>query len=214
MANIVLDFSSLNDIVPVIHGLTRKELIEHRKQAIYQYRNQLLTQKLHTEIKSSDFAKTEFGKPYLSHFPDFNFNHSHSQQHYVLASSPKIANLGVDIEDLNRKVRFKQMAQHIFHPEEMKQWESIDFDPHYWFKVWTTKEAVLKASGLGIRLSLNELNTQCHATQNGGICHHPQLGVFAYQNIQLAQVMLTVAWSSSLNCKGFNFPKIELKFSP
>ncbi len=70
----------------------------------------------------------------------------------------------------------------------------VDQDKAYWFKVWTTKEAVLKASGLGIRLNLNELNTQAHPTHNGGMCSHPLIGRFAYQNFELGDVMLTVAW--------------------
>ncbi|BCX75459.1 hypothetical protein TOL5_36590 [Acinetobacter sp. Tol 5] len=118
--------------------------------------------------------------------------------------------LGVDVEDLDRKVRFEALAKHAFHPEEYQTWQSLDFDPVFWFKVWTTKEAILKASGLGIRLSLNELNTHVHRINDGGLCTHPLLGSFAYQNFNLSRVMLTVAWRSELSCKGFAFPQIEI----
>ncbi|MBK5649583.1 MAG: ACP synthase, partial [Acinetobacter sp.] len=70
--------------------------------------------------------------------------------------------------------------------------------------------AILKASGLGIRLSLNELNTGVHVVNDGGISTHPLLGSFAYQNLQLSRVMLTVAWRSELSCKGFAFPQIQI----
>ncbi len=46
------------------------------------------------------------------------------------------------------------------------------------------KEAV-KASGLGIRSNLTELNTQCHASKMAGFVVIPLLALFAYQNIQL-----------------------------
>ena len=67
------------------------------------------------------------------------------------------------------------MTQHAFHPEELKQWQALDYDPEYWFKVWTTKEAVLKASGLGIRMNLNELNTQIHPHQDGDVVNIQKL---------------------------------------
>ena len=52
------------------------------------------------------------------------------------------------IEELDRKVRFDALAQHAFHPEEYQTWQESQ-DEEYWFRVWTTKEAILKASGLG-----------------------------------------------------------------
>ena len=118
--------------------------------------------------------------------------------------------LGVDVEELSRKVRFEALAKHAFHVEELRVWHEFDQDKAYWFKVWTTKEAVLKASGLGIRLNLNELNTQAHPTHNGGMCSHPLIGSFAYQNFEFGDVMLTVAWRAEQSCRGYALPQIEL----
>ena len=114
------------------------------------------------------------------------------------------------MEELSRKVRFEALAKHAFHVEELRVWQQYDQDKAYWFKVWTTKEAVLKASGLGIRLNLNELNTQAHPTHNGGMCSHPLIGSFAYQNFELGDVMLTVAWRAEQSCRGYALPQIEL----
>ncbi|MFW2104625.1 4'-phosphopantetheinyl transferase superfamily protein [Acinetobacter sp. RIT698] len=207
---IQLDVNSIQNILPSYHSIDRKGQIQELKQAIYQYRNQLLSDIFSVEISNHSFEKTDFGKPYLIDYPKFHVNHSHSQQHYALASSQQIQDLGVDVEDLNRKVRFEALAKHAFHPQEYQAWQALDFDPTFWFKVWTTKEAILKASGLGIRLSLNELNTGVHVVNDGGISTHPLLGSFAYQNLQLSRVMLTVAWRSELSCKGFAFPQIQI----
>lgn len=182
----------------------------YKKNKIYVQRNQFISKMLNKIIFNDDFAKTEFGKPYLINHPQYSFNHSHSQKNYALASSGLVKNIGVDIEDLDRKIRFEALAKHAFHPNEYQTWASLDFDSNYWFKVWTTKEAVLKASGLGIRMSLNELDTQTHATQNGGICQHALIGTFAYQNYELNHCMLTVAWRSEHSCQGFTFPQIEI----
>lgn len=207
---IQVDINTIQKIIPNFQPSDRKSQIQALKQAIYIYRNHLLSNTLVTEITNASFAQTEYGKPYLINHPKFYFNHSHSQQHYVLASSQEIRDLGVDVEDLDRKVRFDALAKHAFHPEEYGRWQDLDFDSAFWFKVWTTKEAILKASGLGIRLSLNELNTDVHTLNDGGICTHPLLGSFAYQNFQMSQLMLTVAWRSELSCKGFAFPQIQI----
>ena len=188
----------------------RRDFIAYQKQQIYQYRNQLLSQILKQPIENDELGRTEFGKPFLVQHPKLAFNHSHSQQHYALAVSQQVSDVGVDIEDLSRQVRFEALAQHAFHPDEYAQWQALDYDPIYWFKVWTTKEAVLKAHGLGIRLSLNSLNTQVHAVADGGRCEHAQLGMFAYQNYQLPHCMLTVAWRSEQSCKGLAFPTIQI----
>ena len=181
----------------------------YKKQQIYAQRNAHLSAFAGTEIADADIALSAYGKPFLQQ-PEIAFNHSHSQKNYALALSAGMRDLGVDVEDLDRKVRFDALARHVFHPRELDRWNASGQQPEYWFKVWTAKEAVLKAAGLGIRMSLNELDTQTHPEQNGGVCSHPSLGVFAYQNFQLAHVMLTVAWRSGLSCRGFAFPEIQL----
>lgn len=182
----------------------------YKKEQIYVQRSQYLSHHLNTEIQNEDVISTEFGKPYLKNYPELNFNHSHSQKNYALAFSHSIQDVGVDVEDLDRKVRFDALAKHAFHPKELAVWNNLEQEKEYWFKVWTTKEAVLKAAGLGIRINLNEFDTQVHAEQNGGVCYHPEIGTFAYQNYQLAHVILTVAWRSEHSCKGFNLPQIHI----
>lgn len=189
---------------------SRTEKIQQQKQAIYRYRNQLLSKYLAQNIQNSDIQRNVHGKPFLTTFPQLQFNHSHSRQYYALASSFELSDIGIDIEDLDRKVRFDALAQHAFHPNELKYWQDLEHDADYWFRVWTTKEAVLKASGLGIRLSLNELDTRMHPSAQGGLCHHPQIGHFAYQNFRLPDCMLTVAWRAAPSCAGFQFPQIDI----
>lgn len=208
--NIQIYLQKIDQFFSIKPPESRVEQIKNRKLAIYARRNQLLSDQFNHPIQSLDFTATEYGKPYLNDYPDFSFNHSHSQNFYALATSRNVQNLGIDIEELSRKVRFEALAQHAFHPEELKNWQALAYDPEYWFKVWTTKEAVLKASGLGIRINLNELNTNLNPEQNGGRCEHPEIGVYAYQNYTLAGCMLTVAWQSEDSCKGLRFPVIQI----
>lgn len=189
--------------------LERKAQILARKNAIYNYRNQLLSHQLNRTMTNDDFAKTEYGKPFLKteisiidnlntdHLKNSNnlfLNHSHSQHFYVLATSNSISDLGVDVEELKRKVRFDALAKHAFHPTEYGIWIDLECDPNYWFRVWTTKEAILKASGLGIRMSMNEINTNLHPLHRSGYFEHNLLGRFLYENYCIQGCILTVAW--------------------
>jgi Phosphopantetheinyl transferase len=182
---------------------------DYKKQQIQHIKNKLLAQKLNVTPTDLIFAKHEYGKPYLLNHT-LHFNHSHSQQYYALALSERVKDIGIDVEELDRKVRLDSLAQHAFHPDEYATWQNLEQDREYWFKVWTTKEAVLKASGLGIRLDLNTLNTQAHPTNHGGLCSHELIGTFAYQNFVLGNMILTVAWRSEQSCRGFQFPSIQL----
>lgn len=181
----------------------------YKKQQIQSVRNRLIAEKLQINSMELEFAKHKHGKPYLLNHTLY-FNHSHSQQYYALALSERIKDIGVDVEELDRNVRLDALAKHAFHPDEYETWLSLEQNREYWFKVWTTKEAVLKASGLGIRLDLNTLNTQAHPIDQGGICSHPLNGTFAYQNFIVGNMILTVAWRSELSCRGFQFPSIQL----
>ncbi|QNX08391.1 4'-phosphopantetheinyl transferase superfamily protein [Acinetobacter seifertii] len=182
---------------------------DYKKQQIQHIKNKLLAQKLSVNPTDLQFAKHEYGKPYLLDHT-LHFNHSHSQQYYALALSERVKDIGIDVEELDRKVRLDSLAQHAFHPDEYATWQNLEQDREYWFKVWTTKEAVLKASGLGIRLDLNTLNTQAHPTNHGGLCSHELIGTFAYQNFVSGNMILTVAWRSEQSCRGFQFPSIQL----
>lgn len=204
---------SLDALAPLTAAdfTARRDYQQYLKQQIYRQRNLHLSAWAAQKINAEDFTQTEFGKPYLTNVPALEFNHSHSQKNYALALSKRIKDIGIDIEDLDRKARFDALARHAFHANELAHWAQCGQDSAYWFKVWTAKEAVLKAAGLGIRINLNELNTGALPEQDGGICTHPAIGSFAYQNFQLANIMLTVAWRTELSCKGFAFPKIVLE---
>lgn len=182
----------------------------YKKQQIQARRNQLLAQQLDCAVDDLIFARHEHGKPFLSSHA-LHFNHSHSQHHYALAMSERVQDIGIDIEELDRKVRYDALARHAFHPEEYQIWQQQEQELEYWFRVWTTKEAILKASGLGIRLDLNSLNTQVHSSNQGGMCSHPLIGTFAYQNFILNQkIVVTLAWRAEQSCRGFQFPKIQI----
>jgi len=182
----------------------------YKKDKIYQLRNQLLSETLNKKIIDTDIIKTAYGKPYLANNSNFSFNHSHSQQNYALGFSHCYNEIGIDVEDLTRIVRYEALANHAFHFNELSIWKESNYSKEYWFKVWTTKEAVLKAAGLGIRINLKDFDTQAHFEKNTGYCYHPVIGEWCYQNFYLEGMVLTVSWRlGAMNEDGY-FPQIDL----
>ena len=213
-----LDLCSIAHIYQDNKNLTRTEHIQAKKTAIYAFRRQLLSDILNKDISSDCIIKTAYGKPILKNQP-FGFNHSHSQDMYVLASSHEQHNIGIDIENTTRKIRFDALAKHAFHAEEYEHWLALNQDIKFWFNVWTTKEAILKANGLGIRLDLKSLNTKMPEQHTEMPINHidkskydidyqlvtdERLGNFAYKNIHVGQSVLTVAWQLAEDLKRFS----------
>ena len=193
---IYLHVQSLDHIVGEAPTMARRHMDESQLAELRLYQRSLIAQVTGHTTEQLQIEANDFGKPILKFPNQFQFNQSHSQQSYAMAISDEIAHIGVDIEDLNRQVRFEALVRHAFHPEEMKVWRALNYDRAFWFKVWTIKEAVLKAHGMGIRLSLNTLNTKAHPTWDFGVVEHELLGSFYYQNIVMSNAMLAVAYPS------------------
>ncbi len=121
----------------------------------------LLRSALARELGCSDPADvpleiTPDGKPFcpLPESPCFNL--SHTEGAVVLAMSFR-GPVGVDLEDTRRALRADAIARRWFHPEEQKA--SDDSTPKAFFRMWTRKEAFLKATGRGLRGPLSDCNT-------------------------------------------------------
>ncbi|AOA59280.1 4'-phosphopantetheinyl transferase family protein [Acinetobacter larvae] len=210
--HIDIDYFALDQFIPqkADDFPSRSAFLHYKAQCIAAQRDHLLSHWLQRPVTTQDIARSPRGKPYWREDASIAFNHSHSQGHYALAKSNTVLDLGIDLEDLKREVRFEALAQHAFHAAEYQHWQDLNCDPHYWFKVWTCKEAVLKASGLGIGLSLKTLNTQVMPTAAKGQCLHDAIGHFCYQHLQCAASMLCVAWRLPASASA-TWPEITLR---
>lgn len=195
---------------PSFVELSRPDAVAARRA----YSVMLLCQRLSVLLGSSicpeQIARSTQGKPYLPEFPQLAFNVSHTAAHWVLVSSVHQQDLGVDVESLDRKVCFDGLAQHAFHPHEYRLWLQEDSSTALWFRIWTVKEAILKAHGIGIALSLNTLNTQIHPVYSSGQMQHLQLGYFAYHSFEQAGLMLSVAWRTGQGRGEFVLPRFDV----
>lgn len=163
------------------------------KQAIALYRERILGDFCCANgLSKPIFARHQQGKPYIANV-NLAFNQSHSPHDYVLVYSLAVSDLGVDIENLSRQVNFDGLAKRYFHADEYRLWQNQQRDVAWWFRFWTIKESVLKASGLGIRLPLNQLRA-IFIDDNTGYVYHHDIGKFYFQNIIINDCMVTVAY--------------------
>lgn len=88
----------------------------------------------------------ERGKPCAAGSPPFSLSHSGDWALLAVGDCP----LGADIERVDpRRVR---ALRRLCTPEEAAWAESDGEAPARWFQLWTWKEAVMKATGLGLAL--------------------------------------------------------------
>ncbi len=99
--------------------------------------------------KEIRLAVAEGGKPHVPGDP-LHFSVSHSADLVVLAVGA--APLGVDVEDLRRHVDMMAIARRFFTAEEAAALDRLPVAgrARAFYRLWTRKEAVLKARGVGL----------------------------------------------------------------
>lgn len=97
------------------------------------------------------------GKPFLTHFLDFQFNISHSKNHILLAFSKKNT-IGIDVEVINPKIEFDIIAPRFFSKNEATTLLALPIEeqPAVFYNCWTRKEAFIKAKGGGLSIPLDQ----------------------------------------------------------
>ncbi|RYY80026.1 MAG: 4'-phosphopantetheinyl transferase superfamily protein [Moraxellaceae bacterium] len=169
------------------------------------WRRQILATQLEQAPESLCFAKNSNGKPYLVHEPHLQLSQSHCAQQFVLAFNAQGVAVGVDIEAKQRVINQVGLAQRILTVLEMQAFRQAANPQAYLLTCWTIKEAVLKASGLGIRLNLNQLETGYQAAQQlksdiqprAHTASHSAIGTWAYQCFETEDYFYTVAWQAN-----------------
>lgn len=95
------------------------------------------------------------GKPYLSERKDLFFNLSHSGQMALVALAH--AEVGVDLEKLRHLESLTDIAQRHFSTSEYEALSGLTGEEQLrgFYRVWTCKEAFIKALGAGLSLRLD-----------------------------------------------------------
>jgi 4'-phosphopantetheinyl transferase len=111
----------------------------------------LLAERLGERPVALALSLTEQGRPYLPTRPETCFSISHAGDWVGVALAER-AEVGIDIESLDRRVDLPALAERIFDQPDLARFRALpEVDQlHAFFRAWTGKEAVLKAKGVGL----------------------------------------------------------------
>jgi 4'-phosphopantetheinyl transferase len=127
----------------------------------------LLGSYLEVEPGNLTFSYSKKEKPYLAlPYSDsgLTFNVSHSGEVALLAFTRK-REIGVDIEELHRKIEIDPIARRFFSAHEQQQLAALRNEERFkaFFRCWTRKEAYIKATGEGLSLPLHQFDVSIAA---------------------------------------------------
>ena len=116
------------------------------------------------------FIYNPYGKPSINFEINklgLSFNQSHSSNIGVMAITT-FSSIGVDIEYMRDDVPILTISNDFFSVKEKSDLEKL---PHFskvnaFYKIWTEKEAILKAMGIGLSIPLNSFTV--NSTQEFG----------------------------------------------
>ena len=150
-------FSCLsNDEIEKSKLLESKELIM-KSISRYSLLRYILSEYMSQGPNKIIFEYDDNGKPGISGSNTPNFNLSHSGKK-VLVGVTKTSPLGVDLQLIKNDTPIDSMAKKFFSKLELKKLkETSDREKrNLFYDIWTAKEALLKAKGLGLTVELNQ----------------------------------------------------------
>ena len=114
----------------------------------------ILSQYLHLNPEQIQFGYSSLGKPFLvtNNVPSsLQFNLSHSGRQMLVAVSAG-SRIGIDLEYAHRNLEALALSKRYFSPREQQLLSTSSHSQSTCFlQLWTCKEALLKASGSGLR---------------------------------------------------------------
>lgn len=116
-------------------------------------------------ITNFEFDYNKYQKPFLRTLPRIHFSFSYANN-YVLIAISEDAEIGVDIEYIDPKLKIREIALEVMCVDEWKQFNSYNHDPiskyHFFYRLFSSKEATIKAFGKGLYFDVKSLNTVNH----------------------------------------------------
>lgn len=138
-------------------GKFSNDLLRKRYVVAHGRLRNVLAQRLNEEPEKIKLAVAEQGKPYLADYPELAFNLSHSANAMVIAVGWH-CQIGVDLETCRPRAGLQGLVEKCFAKEEVAYWNSLPNAQQTieFYRFWTRKEALVKATGRGIVLGLNQ----------------------------------------------------------
>lgn len=166
----------------------------------------LLAEETGLQIEEIQIKKHSNHKPYLPVDLSLFFNIAHSGNYAIIAIGN--CDLGVDIEHINYDFDFTEILPNVFSEIETDLITSSNNKTAMFYKLWTRKEAIVKATGQGINENLIHI-----PTTDGSHKLRPSL-VSNYKNIRVYSVNLNENYIASLAVSGITHHFDSLYFHP
>ncbi len=138
----------------VTEELKYKHLVAHATK------RKILSQYVDLPPESIGFVEGEHGKPAIKN-SKWQFNISHAGNLGLLAVVNDAA-IGIDVEQVSRKIEVKEISERFFTKDECAYIASAaPHEKEAFFRIWVRKEAVVKMLGEGLMRALDSFNVAC-----------------------------------------------------
>ncbi|HTH80449.1 MAG TPA: 4'-phosphopantetheinyl transferase superfamily protein [Ramlibacter sp.] len=107
----------------------------------------LIAARTQREPRELRFSMGPHGKPAVENAPDLHFSISYRKGCAAVAIAQRP--VGIDVESLCAGVDTKGIAQRFFTPDE-QAWIAQAENQQAFYRLWTRKEALVKAAGVGV----------------------------------------------------------------
>ena len=135
-------------------------------------------------LADAHVAYGENGKPYLTDFPEVQFNLSHSGERVMCVLSP--FETGCDVETI--KGDRGRLAERFFMLEEsawIKHFETLEKQSDAFYRLWTLKECYMKVTGRGMSLMPDKFSLNVDENGNISLFHEGNRMEYAFREIDL-----------------------------
>ncbi|MDE2842703.1 MAG: 4'-phosphopantetheinyl transferase superfamily protein [Chloroflexota bacterium] len=127
------------------------------------------------------FQESEYGKPFAlvdGQPASTSFNVSHSGSHGLIACAPR-GRLGIDVEEIAHPRHLESLIEAVMDPEEQAELSRMSGDAQLrqFFRLWTCKEALIKALGTGFSTDISKVQVPAALRQGAGS------GVFQFEHM-------------------------------
>ncbi|XP_050285459.1 uncharacterized protein LOC126725025 isoform X2 [Quercus robur] len=183
MFSVCVEISSKEEPCLPVHwfALPLQDNMLHREIGVYLNKFRLLLDHTNSQVepRSLKFNKNIYGKPEVewqdvdgSHIPPLHFNISHTSSMIACGVTVNSA-IGIDVEEKQRKLKnnILAFARRYFSPYEVGLLTAIsdpEFQHQEFIKLWTLKEAYVKALGRGFSAAPFKTFTIRFRTATGG----------------------------------------------
>jgi 4'-phosphopantetheinyl transferase len=118
-----------------------------------------LSEYAHAKPREWQFLTGQWGKPEIASQTldaPLWFNLSHTDG-FVVCVAGRVRQLGVDVENMSRKTSRQELAKRFFAPSEYEYLRTLpsSLQREAFFRIWTLKEAYIKAEGKGLSIPLD-----------------------------------------------------------